>query len=508
MIPLVLCFFAPFAFDQFTLSKIALAAVLVLVVGWNQGFIKKHLTSSLLLLFAVFCASAIFSGDFLVNLTGRYCARWLGLIPLAVCLLAYHLPPIDNLNHQMRVSAFILSIHAISQLFWNPWGYEVLSAGHRVSGAIGSPPTLGCVLAMCLPFCYGRTPARALLSGLTMMALLVTGSRGPLLGAVVGALIVGWASRSDTMGAKSSAGALTSGLLVLCLAAIFLDHGRSDKIRWLTWTSSLEVWKAHPWLGCGAETYVDTWRAFRTPAWVALSGPNNFQDHAHNDFLEILAVSGLLGLGAYCLFLRRLWGQIKAQMPPKEIRGALAALFVCAKFNAVPFPAIFVGALLLGYIDPPTKAAACPHGGCSFCGWPARWPAVLACVFAVWGVWAVAADTVFYQARRVLDFPGIMRAVAMNPLELSYGAHEADLLTRKWDADGQKSPDLLYGALDISWRSLHLHPGSVQARHMVTQNLLLLAKTDPRFIEPAQKSVAALYALDPQLNFKFKVVVK
>ena len=63
MSPLVLCFFAPFTFDQFTLPKIALAAVLVLMAGWREGFVKKHLTWGLLLLFTVFCASAAFSGE-------------------------------------------------------------------------------------------------------------------------------------------------------------------------------------------------------------------------------------------------------------------------------------------------------------------------------------------------------------------------------------------------------------------------------------------------------------
>lgn len=496
MIPLVLCFFAPFAFDQFTLPKIALAAVLVLAAGWREGFDKKHLTWGLLLLFTVLCVSAGLSSDPLVNITGRYTARYLGLIPLAVCLLAYHLAVQGDVPRQMRLAAAILSVHALSQLVWNPLPYEVLFAG-RVSGAMGSPPTLGCVLAMCLPFCYGRTPARAALTALTMAAMLATGSRGPLLASVVAAAIIGWPDRQDRLGAR-----LAAVLMAFAGVLVLFNHGKSDQIRLMTWATSLKIWWAHPFFGCGPESYTDAWRAFRSNEWVALTGMSNFQDHAHNDFLELLAAGGLFGLGAYCLLLRRAWRQLQNPwiLERRAILASLAALFVCAKFNAVPFPALFAAAIILGSLD----TAFLPNET----NLHRRKLRLAAGVLAAWSVWATAADVVFYHARKVLDFPGIMRAVAMNPLELAYRAHEADLLTRKWDADGQKDPELLYNALDISWRTLHLHPGNVQARHMVTQNLVLLARTNPRFIAPAQKSAATLLALDPQLNFKFRVVIK
>ncbi|MCS7178002.1 MAG: O-antigen ligase family protein [Anaerolineae bacterium] len=66
------------------------------------------------------------------------------------------------------------------------------------------------------------------------------------------------------------------------------------------WQSAVEMWRAHFWTGVGLGGYEPAYPAFALINWPMALG------HAHNIYLNILAETGLLGLGVY-LFL---WGCI------------------------------------------------------------------------------------------------------------------------------------------------------------------------------------------------------
>lgn len=499
MISLVFCFFAPFTYDQYTLPKIALAAVL-LSIAWARAdrVDVKPLTFPMLLMLACVAISAALSGDPLANVFGLYMGRYYGLIPLVLCFLAYQLPPV-RLHGQMRLAGALMSVYALSQLVWTPLDYDVLSLGHRVAGSLGSPPTMGCALAMCLPFCFGKTKPRILLTLLVLAALAATGSRGPILAAVVAVVVYDPLERR-----KSSWVILGAILLALGVLASVFHHGASDVIRLMVWKTALRVWWAHPWFGAGGESYVWATRAFRDAAWIRLVGPFSYQDHAHNDILHVLGAFGAAGAAAYAWLHWKTWEVLRISWQsgyrsayPAAIAASLAAMFVCAKFNAVPFACLFAAALMLGKYEgrragrniiPPVL--------------PAMAASLLAGVLTV----MVAADVIFYRARRVMDFPGIMRAAWLNPAEVFYQAHEVDLLTRKFGVTDE--PGLILRALQISSEAVKLHPANVQAQHMLTQTLLILASRDPHYLADAKTSADKLYAMDPALNFKFHVVKK
>ncbi len=482
MIPLVLCFFAPFAYDQYVLGKIALAAALVLIAGLHRGFRAKPLSVPILLMLAAVAVSALISGD-PVNIWGRYMARYLGLLPLGVCWLAYSLAPNPaGIERPVRVAAGLLAAYGLSQLVWSPLGYNVLSTGSRIIGSMGSPPALGCALAMCLPFCLNR---QIWLGMIVVAAILATGSRGP----VLAALVVIAMNRYDDPAARRAAAAVALCLATGGLTLLLLGHGASDAIRIMTWKSALQVWWAHPLFGCGAESYVDAWRQFRTAEWAALAGPSTYQDHAHNDFLEALAAFGLVGFIAYC---NMLWATWKVARGPHL--AAVVAVFICAKFNAVPFAVLFALALILGSLDEgePELVPIIPQ--------------LAALSLALFAAQAFYADILFYKTRRALDYAGIERAAKLNPDELFYQAHMADLLTRKYAYTGDE--DLLTRALEISNQALLDHPGSVQAQHVKAQTLIFIAQRDPYYISDARKAAEVLYTLDPMANYRFRIVVK
>lgn len=72
---------------------------------------------------------------------------------------------------------------------------------------------------------------------------------------------------------------------------------------------TLRMVSEHPWLGCGAGTYEFVYPAFRsyTSRFVI--------DHAHDDYLEALAETGMIGLSMVVVFIVLLY------------RGAISALF-------------------------------------------------------------------------------------------------------------------------------------------------------------------------------------
>lgn len=489
MIPAVFLFFFPFAYDSYTLPRIALAAVL-LASAWylSRRWGPKPLTVPMLVMFACVAASAVASGDLLVNTFGRYMSRYLGLVPLALCVVAYHLPP-QRIHAAMRWAGGLMAVYAASQLAGSPLSYEV-AAGGRVIGTLGSPPALGCALAMCLPFCWGQGWRRSLLFGVVVASLLATGSRGPILAALVAMAVMAAPKTPRRLAGVMAAILVGSGALYLAF-----NHGLSDSIRAHTWISSLRIWWAHPWLGSGAETYMDAWRPFQDARWISMVGHKVYQDHAHNDFLQALAAFGLAGAAAYGWLLWSTWKRLRrmdsAGYYGAPVSASIAAMFICAKFNAVPFACLFAAALMLGSLDESSER------------WSPEPVFFLTGILSIFLCATVYADVVFYRARKVLDFPGIMRAAEINPAELFYQASMADLLTRKWGATGE--PELLVRAVAISREALHLHPSSVQAQHILTQNLIILAQRYPQYLREAQRSAIKLNALDPNLNYKFTI---
>ncbi len=61
------------------------------------------------------------------------------------------------------------------------------------------------------------------------------------------------------------------------------------------WQAALNMADAHPWLGVGLGNYEAAYPRYGLPSWPRALG------HAHNDYLNTLAETGLLGLSAYLL---------------------------------------------------------------------------------------------------------------------------------------------------------------------------------------------------------------
>ena len=100
------------------------------------------------------------------------------------------------------------------------------------------------------------------------------------------------------------------------------DLAWSDRIR--VYEKTLELWQRSPWLGSGHGTFRQIF------PHVQPSGLGKTWGHAHNDWLEVLATAGVLGvvlLGVGLVFLmRRLWEVLQQGRRSEERAAAFAAM--------------------------------------------------------------------------------------------------------------------------------------------------------------------------------------
>ncbi len=88
------------------------------------------------------------------------------------------------------------------------------------------------------------------------------------------------------------------------------------------WQAALSMAQAHPWLGVGLGNYDVAYAAHGVPSWPRSLG------HAHNDYLNVLAETGLVGLTAYLAgwMLNVVWTIQALRQPDPVWRGLTLGL--------------------------------------------------------------------------------------------------------------------------------------------------------------------------------------
>lgn len=282
---------------------------------------------------------------------GLYRSSTAGLIGLAAAWMAYeagHHRSSDDWG-LLVFGAASCSILALLHLYPGaPW--HGLIPNGRVIGTVGSPPYLGCMLALAVPVAAARAP-RALL--FILPALLATRSKAAILGAIAGACVL-MVLRSER-GRKLWVLAGACGTLAVVLA---LNRGASDTIRIQIWKTAWDAFLARPLFGWGPDNFLDAFIQLRPQAWIAVAehGGTGAAEAAHNLFLHILATRGLLGMAATVAFAvaagRALLNQAPESIWNHEERNTLlactAAVVVYSLFNPTPFMAWAVLSFMLG----------------------------------------------------------------------------------------------------------------------------------------------------------------
>lgn len=77
----------------------------------------------------------------------------------------------------------------------------------------------------------------------------------------------------------------------------------SSEIRKIVWKGAVEIFKHYPIFGSGVETFAYSYYNFRPVEHNMVSEWDFLYNKAHNEYLNFLATTGLVGLGTYLLFI-------------------------------------------------------------------------------------------------------------------------------------------------------------------------------------------------------------
>ncbi len=252
------------------------------------------------------------------------------------------------------ISALIVSVYGILEHFGhsfsclmftnrfdvNCWVQDVQT---RVFATLGQPNWLAAYLAVLIPaatFYLLRAKDKRsfayylVLNTLFFSCLLFTGSRSGFLGLAF-ALAVFWVFTFIKPGKESKSHLrpfLILNTLYLILVVLFgspfsqlnrylpfkqkavsvaaesgpaLEVGgtESGKIRQIVWKGALNIFKRYPVFGSGVETFAYSYYNFRPVEHNLVSEWDFLYNKAHNEYLNYLSTTGIIGLGTYLIFI-------------------------------------------------------------------------------------------------------------------------------------------------------------------------------------------------------------
>lgn len=369
----------PWGFN-YSLPKVAIfrgltllmAAGHVLALAWSPGrpdarrWLRRPLVRPILLAAGAILVSTVLSISSLVSLWGSY-HRHQGAY-LLLCLIAWALLIAAHLRteaQRRRLSTVVIVAGSLVALtpFVESLRWDENPLAWRPGGSLGNPIFLGAYLIGVIPFTLARliadgrefaprqsgrsTPsASRLLSlaprlgwgaalALQLFALLITQSRGPWVGALVGIAVLAVLilrpvrRRLVLVGlvfASLLTGALAAGLsfgLAPAERASQLPYvrravratdltGGTVRVRLVLWRAAAEVlteWpqvglvsdRMHglrPLVGYGPDTASIVYTAAYPPELAHIEDPSAIWDRAHNETLDLLTMRGILGLVA------------------------------------------------------------------------------------------------------------------------------------------------------------------------------------------------------------------
>ena len=285
--------------------------------------------------------------------------EWLFLIvPITVYLFQF-----ERLRRWLLTAflsgVLLMSLYGVIQHFTEVHWFKsetlnvVADGSVRISGNFSHPLTFGNYYVTAASFFIGYAASRAkditarsrlliaAVAGLSLVAIVFTLSRGPVLAAVVSLLFLGLVLKRKYLwpvligviifvGLAFSRPALKTRYTENVVNDFSMDRQEG---RIYIWSKSLMIIRDNPLLGVGQGGFGKAYEKYLppdSPWWRKYP-------HAHNDFLQIMAISGIPGLfifgGLWLIVFRLLWrGYYRSDFTDEQKRLCLAALLGSAAF--------------------------------------------------------------------------------------------------------------------------------------------------------------------------------
>lgn len=326
----------------------------------------------------------------------------------------------------LTLAGFLASIYAVFQYF----GVDPLIRGSayaagegefrivRPPGTLGHSNYFGIFLIWALASgaavaITDRMPWRwfASASIVTMLAALVlTGSRGAWLGAVVFAIVLGGLRRPamKLVAAVAIVGAVVLATFYFSPAgarlrarAFWISEDAAGGARLLLWRDSAKMVAARPILGFGPDAFTAEFPKFQSPE-LSRAYPEFYHESPHNMFLDTLTATGVTGLALLLsmigVALSAGWRNRADSSVPVLLAGAIGAI-VAQQFAVFTAPTALLFYCFLGLL----AGLPAGEGGVVSRRTPVIAFAGLAAVFFCWTAYRVAtADSALDRVQRAL----------------------------------------------------------------------------------------------------------
>jgi len=203
----------------------------------------------------------------------------------------------------------------------------------RISITFGNPIYVGSFLMLPLAFTIFFALQEVdwkkymcwVLAVLQLVAIYLSGTRGAIVGLIIGAFLVGilYLTLNPNKRIKTRGSLVLVAFICICVLLFAfndkLPHGTTlrrifnlnDPVRLGLWKIALSGYKDRPLFGTGSENYYVIFNTYFDPEMYKYS--SSWFDKPHNYMLEILVTNGIFGLVSYlAIIFFSFWGLVKA----------------------------------------------------------------------------------------------------------------------------------------------------------------------------------------------------
>lgn len=530
--------------------------------------------------------STIFSIDPHISIFGYYSRLNGGLLSIISYTLLYF-AFVSNFNSEQVVrflkvatwSGLVVSLYAIPEHFgFSPsclilhqelnascWVQDVQA---RVFATLGQPNWLAAYLAMLIfpslyfaltaktklhsifyilnsislymafTFTYSRGAALGFLAGMVVFIPLVfrKGQRKIMIIAIINFIIINLLFGSALTDFQLIKKYTTPSRPALTSSSTQLENGgtESGKIRLIVWRGALEIFKHYPLFGSGVETFAYAYYQFRPTEHNLVSEWDFLYNKAHNEYLNYLANTGVVGLGFYSIIittsiifiLRRrdsnplLLISLLASYVSYLVQNFFGFSVVIIAVFFYLFPAIaFVSAGATTQVNLPNLTTFLKHRLISAVSYLALTFISLILVINTTSYWI--ADSFYAKGSDANEIgsPGIAHdslswAVLLNSSEPLYqselGFSSAGVAVALNEQDATSSAEFVEDAVNLTEKVLKEHPQNTSFFRTSVRTYFLLSSIDKKFIDKALASLDQTIKLaptDPKLTYNKAVIL-
>lgn len=414
LVPLIL---TPFNYELFEYNKMMLVYLLtsLILAAWlikmiqarKVIFRRTFLDLPLIAFFLTQLASYVFSIDRHTSFWGYY-SRFHGGLGSTTAYLLLYWALVANFNKQkafklirfLLASTFLVAIYGTLEHFGIDKDYWVQDVENRVFSTLGQPNWLAAFLVAIMPLTWAltlenqrkksKTALYLFLSTLFYLTLIFTKSRSGFLGlgaaylAFWGIIFIKNLFRAKKISFSKTFRRLPKTFFLFTIIIILLgiiagtpwtpklEHlirkpqvkhqtsltpvggTESGQIRKIVWQGAIEIWRHHPILGTGPETFAYAYYNFRPREHNDVSEWDFLYNKAHNEYLNLAANTGTLGLVSYlaiiAAFLSWCLKKIKTEeKPPFLILALLGGYLSILVTNFFGFSVVAVSLLFFLY---------------------------------------------------------------------------------------------------------------------------------------------------------------